>query len=128
MPNSTNSSPRNMDEAAGRLTDIVRNARLVFRLLGDARVPAWQKAIPLGAVLYVLSPIDLIPDMFVGLGQLDDIAILLLGVKLFLDLIPRDIMTEHRVAMASAEGAPDEPAPDSYVDTTYRVLDEDEKR
>ena len=30
--------------------------------------------------LYFISPIDLIPDVFVGVGQLDDLGIIIYGV------------------------------------------------
>ena len=128
MPNSGGSSPRNVDDTAGLLAEIFRQGRLILRLLGDSRVPAWLKAIPIGGVLYALSPIDLVPDAFIGFGQLDDVAILLLGFKLFLDLMPRDILAEHQTNMASNQGKPDEPQPGSYVDASYRVIDEEDKK
>jgi uncharacterized membrane protein YkvA (DUF1232 family) len=128
MPDPRGSSSRNIDETAGLLAEIFRNARLIFRLLGDPRIPPWLKAIPIGAVVYILSPIDLLPDFFVGLGQLDDIAILLLAVKLFLDLSPQDVVTQHQMDMASAGGRVDTPTPGSYVDATFTVLDEEQKK
>ncbi len=124
----SNGSPRNVDEAAGRLSDILRQGRLILRLLGDARIPMWQKAIPVIGILYVLSPVDLIPDFIVGLGQLDDIAILLLAAKLFLDMTPRNIVAEHEVAMASRDAATGNSDPGSYVDANFTVLDEGQKK
>ena len=75
---------------------IVKELRLVGRLLLDRRVPLWVKGIPLAAVIYVLSPLDLIPDVIIGLGQLDDLGILLGGLRLFKSMIPNTIIQEHR--------------------------------
>lgn len=47
--------------------------RLLGRLLKDARVPTAEKALFLAAIVYVISPIDLIPDIFPFIGQIDDI-------------------------------------------------------
>jgi uncharacterized membrane protein YkvA (DUF1232 family) len=126
MPDPRGSPPRNIDETAGLLAEIFRNARLILRLLTGPRVPPWLKAIPIGALLYVISPIDLVPDVFLGFGQLDDIAILLLAVKLFLDLTPQDVLTQHQVDMAAARRRPDAPPPGSYVDATFRVVDDEQ--
>ena len=38
-------------------------------------------ALIFGCILYVLSPIDIVPDVLVGLGQLDDIAAIVWTVK-----------------------------------------------
>ena len=40
-------------------------------------------------------------DAFLGLGQLDDIAILLLGFKLFVELSPPEIVREHLIALGA---------------------------
>ncbi|MBU0899588.1 DnaJ domain-containing protein [bacterium] len=37
----------------------------------------------LGTILYILSPVDIIPDFFIGVGWLDDIAILITALWLF---------------------------------------------
>jgi uncharacterized membrane protein YkvA (DUF1232 family) len=47
--------------------------RLLGRLLKDARVPTAEKALFLAAIVYVISPIDLIPDIFPFIGQVDDL-------------------------------------------------------
>jgi len=81
--------------------NIIKEIRLAWRLLRDPRVPLWMKAIPAGAVIYVLLPIDLIPDILLGLGQLDDIALLIGGVRLFTSLAPHEVVEEH---LAEIEG------------------------
>ena len=84
------------------IRDVARQARLAWRLFWDKRVPLWTKLIPPAALAYVLSPVDLIPDFPpIGLNQLDDIAVLLLGTKLFIELAPPDVVREHLRALGA---------------------------
>ena len=98
----TNDSDR---RSPGFWMNLLNSFRIAWRLIWDNRVPVSAKVIPVLAVLYVLSPIDIIPDFIVGLGQLDDLAILLLGTQLFISMSPQDIVRSIR---AELEGrAPD---------------------
>ena len=81
--------------------DIVRQARLAWRLFLDERVPVWAKLIPPAALAYVVFPVDFIPDVMLGLGQLDDIAVLLIGIKLFIEIAPQDVVREHLLALGA---------------------------
>lgn len=83
------------------LRELIRQGQLAWRLLRDRRVPWLPKLIPPLALLYVLSPIDILPDLSLGLGQLDDIAVLLLAIKLFIELCPMDIVHEHLRALGA---------------------------
>jgi uncharacterized membrane protein YkvA (DUF1232 family) len=103
------------------LMEIWRSAQLIWRLMLDARVSLLPKLIVPLVILYVLSPLDLIPDVLVGLGQLDDIAILFFGTKLFINLCPPDVVMEHRRALSGGTAANNK----DYVDGTYRFVDED---
>jgi uncharacterized membrane protein YkvA (DUF1232 family) len=82
------------------LRSIIDQLLVTWALLRDPRVPLWTKAIPILALGYVLSPIDLIPDIIIGLGQLDDIGIILGGMRLFEAVAPGYIVDEHRQAIA----------------------------
>ncbi|MDQ7027418.1 MAG: DUF1232 domain-containing protein [Anaerolineae bacterium] len=73
--------------------------RLTWRLVQDDRVPMWLKAIPVAAILYLFSPFDIIPDVFIAIGQIDDIVILIGGMELFERLAPADIVEEHRLKL-----------------------------
>ena len=77
------------------MVDIVRKLRLVYRLFQDPRVPVWIKAIPVLAVAYVVFPLDLIADPLLGIGQLDDLAVIMLGLKTFIDLCPTELVEEY---------------------------------
>lgn len=85
------------------LGDFIRQGRLAWRLFWDKRVPFWTKLIPLAALAWVtpIIPPDIIPDALIGLGQLDDIAILLLGLKLFIEVAPSDVVREHLIALGA---------------------------
>lgn len=53
--------------------------RLV-RYVFDPRVPTWKKGLILGGLLYLVFPVDLVPDLLPPLGWLDDVAVLWLGL------------------------------------------------
>ena len=58
----------------GALAEIFERGKLVWRLMQDQRVPTWIRiGIPAVVFLYFISPVDIIPDFILGLGQLDDL-------------------------------------------------------
>ena len=73
--------------------------RLVWRLLRDPAVPFYLKLIPAAAVLYLVMPLDLLPDALLGLGQVDDLGLLLIGAKVFIEMVPDYIVEEHRLEL-----------------------------
>ncbi len=80
----------------------VREVRLLWRLFRDQRVHWLLKLIPVLGVLYLFSPIDLIPDLKIpGLGILDDLLVLVLGFWLFSILAPPAIVKEHLEDMSA---------------------------
>ena len=94
--------------------------RLAWRLMREPRVSLVAKVLPVLAVLYVLSPLDFIPDVVPVLGQLDDVGILILSVKLFLRVCPSAAASFHAEAITSGRRfTPMNPA-DVVIDATYR--------
>jgi uncharacterized membrane protein YkvA (DUF1232 family) len=57
---------------------------LFFRTLFDRRTPLTAKLIIVGAALYGISPIDLIPDFIPVIGELDDITVIIIAIILFM--------------------------------------------
>lgn len=68
---------------------------LLKRLVGDPRVPRKSKLILGGTILYLVSPIDVIPDFVPGLGQLDDVVIALLALHSILNRVDDEVVIEH---------------------------------
>jgi uncharacterized membrane protein YkvA (DUF1232 family) len=80
----------------GVLKDMLLRIKLIVRLIGDRRVNPWLKLVPIAGVLYLLSPLDLIPDIALPvIGQLDDVAILWLTNHFFIEFCPPDVVREH---------------------------------
>ena len=67
-------------------------ARLALRLLRDPQVPALLKAVPIAGVVYVLSPLDFVPDIFPIVGQMDDLAIIMMAVEVFKRFAPSHVV------------------------------------
>lgn len=70
-------------------------ARVVWGIARDPRTPIGLKAILLAAVAYVVSPLDLVPDMIPILGQADDLTVVLLVLDLFIQNAPPDVRRDH---------------------------------
>ncbi len=111
---------------AGGVQDFMRQFRLVWQLLVDGRVPMLTKMIPLLAALYVLSPVDLVPDMALGFGQLDDLLVLLLGLRLFIDVCPPDLVLEldAEPVYTSAAAVPVTDQPRVIIDVEPHIPDD----
>ncbi len=75
--------------------------KLFFRLAVDARVSLAPKVLLIGMLTYVILPADLLPDFLLGVGQLDDLAVILAGAKIFLHLCPAEVVQEHVEAIAT---------------------------
>ncbi|MFQ6113600.1 MAG: YkvA family protein [bacterium] len=94
-------NPRGFIQVIAHLPDFVR---LYGRLFKDPRVPLYLKIVLVLAFIYLVSPVDLLPDFLVPLlGQIDDLFILLIALRFFLKKCPRDVLMEH-VRQIEAEG------------------------
>ena len=123
-----NSSPSSeMQQTAGFLGGLVKQVRLAWRLFRDSRVPGWVKMIPFAGLLYLLSPIDLLPDWILpGLGEVDDVVLLILAMKMFIDLSPPGVVRDHLEDLFGTKDrtvAGGDPSGMETIDGTYRVLD-----
>jgi uncharacterized membrane protein YkvA (DUF1232 family) len=88
--------------AAGRGTDAAAFARfvpdcvvLVRRLLGDPRVPMESKLLLGVLIVYLASPIDLVPDVIPVAGQLDDALLLALTLRHLVRRSGARVVAEH---------------------------------
>ena len=69
--------------------------KMLYGLLRDRRVNIVDKALVLGAVVYILSPADFIPDFIPFLGQVDDIFLLMASLERLLRNAGRPVVLSH---------------------------------
>lgn len=114
---------------AGILLESGMRDRLVlaWRLLRDPRVaPVLKLLAPVAALIYLVSPIDLIPDFLLGLGQVDDLGVIALMVIALTRLLPRlaspEVLREHVARMGMSQASEEERGEEAeqVVDAAYR--------
>lgn len=69
--------------------------RLLGRLLTDGRVPGAEKALFAAAILYVIVPLDFIPDVFPFIGQVDDIYLVALTLLRLINRSDAKVVREN---------------------------------
>jgi uncharacterized membrane protein YkvA (DUF1232 family) len=99
---------------------LVSHVRLTVRLLREPGVPLLTKALPIVAALYVISPLDFIPDFLPVLGQLDDLGVVLLALEGFTRLCPTEAVEFHRAAMAQGRKYDRMPPTGQVIDVEFR--------
>jgi len=67
---------------------------MIRRLRSDPRVPRSAKIAVLIAMVWVISPIDLIPEFLPVIGPLDDIVVVALALRFAARRVPRDVILE----------------------------------
>jgi uncharacterized membrane protein YkvA (DUF1232 family) len=83
------------------ITHLSSFLKLFSRLVKDPRVSLSPKLLLVGILAYVILPTDILPDFLIGVGQLDDLAVILGGLRLFLRLCPPQVVQEHLRAISA---------------------------
>ena len=81
------------------LGELLQQIKLVYYLVRDRDVPIYLKVLPFLGVLYVLFPIDIITDFVPVLGQIDDLMILTIGAKVFIEMAPAQVVAKYMAQM-----------------------------
>ena len=68
---------------------------LLLGLLKDARVSKSDKAILAGIIMYVIVPLDIIPDFIPFIGQVDDAYLLAISILRLLNRADRRVVMDH---------------------------------
>jgi uncharacterized membrane protein YkvA (DUF1232 family) len=109
----------------GFFQNLLLQGKLILRLMGDKRVNILLKILPVGGLIYLLSPIDLIPDIALPvIGYLDDAVVIWLCMTLFVALCPDEVVQEHvnalhKVMNATWQDAPKQNETDEVIDVEY---------
>ncbi len=81
-----------LPQTRGFFQDLTLRIKLILRLMGDGRVNALLKLLPVGSLIYLVMP-DIAP------GPIDDAAVIWLATYLFVELCPPDVVKEHLEAL-----------------------------
>ena len=83
-------------QQARELAAAIPNLLVLFRgLLRDPRVPRGSKIWVLVAVIWIASPIDLVPEFIPVLGPADDVIVAALVLRHVLKRTDRSLLAEH---------------------------------
>lgn len=86
------------------LTAFMHNIELAWRLFFDKRIPLITKIVFIGILgAYVISPIDLIPDLLPVVGQVDDVVLFVLMMMQFINSCPLPFIEEHKQEILDGE-------------------------
>lgn len=78
------------------LRDVPRYLKLLARLATDPRVSKLDKAIVAATLVYMVSPVDLVPDWVVPVvGQIEDIYLLALALSRLVNNAGMDVLLDH---------------------------------
>ena len=90
---------REKTELKSRMSNFLMFLPNMFKLLGklitDARVPMAEKALFAAAIVYVIVPLDFIPDIFPFIGQVDDIYLVALTLLRLINKTDEGILRQH---------------------------------
>ena len=108
--------------SGGFIQELVIRLKLVLRLMADNRVNPFLKLMPIFSVVYLLVPTDLIP-----IFPVDDAAVLSLGMYLFVELCPPDVVEEYLKELKNV--IPGElhtpPAAENVIDGEFQEMDQE---
>src|SRR5438552_11530589 len=100
--------------------DVQRHGKLAYCLMRDERIPAAPKAVLLGALGVIVSPLDL-PAWIPVLGELDMLALAVLAVETFIEACPKEIRREHEEALKMKQSVWDRDVRDTVGATRHGV-------
>jgi uncharacterized membrane protein YkvA (DUF1232 family) len=79
----------------GYINELPRFLTLLWGLMTDARVAILDKVLVAGAIAYIVTPLDLIPDFVPFLGEVDDVYLLVLALRRLLENAGRKVLLSH---------------------------------
>ena len=106
------------------LPKVIKFAVLVWRLTFDKRVSIFLRMLVPLAIVYVISPVDLLRDRVPIIGRFDDLIVFGLALLLLTKLASPAIVDEH-MGVEPKSDRPEDKDPESVVDGTSRLIDDE---
>jgi uncharacterized membrane protein YkvA (DUF1232 family) len=77
------------------IAELPRFVRLLWGLITDPRVALVDKLLVAGAMAYIVTPVDLIPDFIPFLGEVDDVFLLVVALRRLMQNAGRSVLLSH---------------------------------
>jgi uncharacterized membrane protein YkvA (DUF1232 family) len=106
------------------LPKIIKFVVLVWRLTFDKRVSIFLRMLLPLAIVYVISPVDLLRDRVPIIGRFDDLIVFGLALLFLIKLASPAIVDEH-MGVEPKSDRPEDKDPESVVDGTSRLIDDE---
>lgn len=95
-------------------SEIVLKVKLTLRLVKDQRVSPWLKLIPISCLVYFIVPMDLL------VGPIDDAILFYLGMDVFIEFCPKEIVQEHLLALQGQSAPPPVAVDEDVIDAEFK--------
>ena len=76
------------------IRQVFKQFRIIRRALVHPQTPWHAKAVAGCAVLYIISPIQMIPNFIPIVGQMDDVLVVTLAIKYLRRYVPQSVLEE----------------------------------
>ena len=108
--------------SGGFIHELIVRLKLVLRLMADNRVNPFLKLLPILSVVYLLVPMDFLP-----IFPVDDAAVVSLGMYLFVELCPPEVVEEYLRELKNVIPGELHNPPDleNVIDAEFEELDEE---
>jgi len=105
--------------SGGFFQGLTQRIKLILRLIGDGRVNPLLKILPIGSLIYWLFPDP-------AIGPIDDAAVIFIGMYLFVELCPPQIVEEHQRALRGLSKNSSLKSDEEVIEGEFREIDENE--
>lgn len=103
--------------------NLLKEAWMALKYVLDPAVPVSEKMWVIVSLLYLISPVDFIPDPIFGIGILDDLVVILLMLSFMADKLKKYAETKN-VSNRAQRQTDDQ----DIIDVEYEVLDNEKDK
>ncbi len=105
------------------LPQVLRYLKLIWKLSFDRRVNIILRSLIPLALIYIVSPFDLVRDRLPIIGRIDDLLVFGVAALLLIKLSPKHVVDEH-LGREPISDRPEDRDPSKVVDGSARIVDD----
>ena len=105
-----------------RLSIFQRQLVALWRAFWHPLTPFYLKAMMVGVVVYLIIPVDLLPDFIAVLGWVDDVLLVTFAVNWIVKRVPAEVFSDPASAHAYSREDFDEDAKGTTINGTARHM------